>query len=560
MKVNQNISAVISNTQLLRTENHLTAAIERLSSGLRINNAKDDPAGLAISNKMKQQIDGIHQAGRNTQDGTSALNTADGALNEVVSIIQRMHELAVQAANDTNTVEDKEASQKEMAALTKEIDRISQDTEFNTKPLLDGTLDARVYAKGVSRVYVSDYVATGKYQLKVDQIATQAAFTTPTSSNIVTDIQKAINADKKVILDVNGYKAEFTKEAHLTDEAIRGKIRDAAEKGEATATFNNDGTVTFKSKEYGADGKVNVSYTIEEKDSVDFNLQNMKNEIIPSENQKVTVTIAGQSKEFASPADLTEDALRDLAGTNAEIEVSEDGRVKFLEKTFGTPVEVSYKIENPTISWERKVPSTSSSGLKVGEDAEVTLKCKTPTSTESNFETTATATTDGNHIKITDKNGFSMDFLLDPDTTKDTVITLDVTDIGTMNIQSGANEAQQIRVRIPEISSKSLYLDNLDLSTVNGAKAAMQTLDEALSKVSEVRSRIGAYSNRMDHANASLGQTEEDLTAAFSRIKDIDMATEMVDYANLQVLQQAATSVLSQANDIPQQVLQLLQR
>ena len=560
MKVNQNISAVISNTQLLRTENHLTAAIERLSSGLRINNAKDDPAGLAISNKMKQQIDGIHQAGRNTQDGTSALNTADGALNEVVSIIQRMHELAVQAANDTNTVEDKEASQKEMAALTKEIDRISQDTEFNTKPLLDGTLDARVYAKGVSRVYVSDYVATGKYQLKVDQIAKQAAFTTPTSSNIVTDIQTAINADKKVILDVNGYKAEFTKEAHLTDEAIRGKIRDAAEKGEATATFNNDGTVTFKSKEYGADGKVNVSYTIEEKDSVDFNLQNMKNEIIPSENQKVTVTIAGQSKEFASPADLTEDALRDLAETNAEIEVSEDGRVKFLEKTFGTHVEVSYKIENPTISWERKVPSTSSSGLKVGKDAEVTLKCKTPTSTESNFETTATATTDGNHIKITDKNGFSMDFLLDPDTTKDTVITLDVTDIGTMNIQSGANEAQQIRVRIPEISSKSLYLDNLDLSTVNGAKAAMQTLDEALSKVSEVRSRIGAYSNRMDHANASLGQTEEDLTAAFSRIKDIDMATEMVDYANLQVLQQAATSVLSQANDIPQQVLQLLQR
>ena len=144
MKVNQNIAAVISNTQLLRTEDKLTAAIERLSSGLRINNAKDDPAGLAISNKMKQQIAGIEQASRNTQDGTSALNTADGALNEVVSIIQRMHELAVQAANDTNTVEDREASQQEIVALRKEIDRISKDTEFNTKALLDGTLDARV--------------------------------------------------------------------------------------------------------------------------------------------------------------------------------------------------------------------------------------------------------------------------------------------------------------------------------------------------------------------------------------------------------------------------------
>ena len=474
MKVNQNIAAVISNTQLLRTEDKLTAAIERLSSGLRINNAKDDPAGLAISNKMKQQIAGIEQASRNTQDGTSALNTADGALNEVVSIIQRMHELAVQAANDTNTVEDREASQQEIVALRKEIDRISKDTEFNTKTLLDGTLDARVYANGADRIYVSDYVPTGTYEVNVTSMAEKATFTT--TNNLVTEIKNNLDQDKSVVLNVNGFKHEIVYRAGLTDEDIKESIRYAAEKGEVDTEIAADGKVTFTSQKLGSEAELNISYAVKEKDKDD--------------------------------------------------------------------------IETPI--------TTTPTGLK---DAVVTLR-KKPVATDSNFESSATATTIGNRVTITDKGGFSMDFSIDSDfdptdTTKNP-LTFEVTDIGTMNIQSGANEAQQISVRIPEISSESLYLDKIDLTTINGATLAMDTLDAALARVSEVRSRIGAYSNRMEHANASLGQTDEDLTSAFSRIKDIDMATEMVEYANQQVLQQAATSVLSQANDIPQQVLQLL--
>ena len=474
MKVNQNIAAVISNTQLLRTEDKLTAAIERLSSGLRINNAKDDPAGLAISNKMKQQIAGMEQASRNTQDGTSALNTADGALNEVVSIIQRMHELAVQAANDTNTVEDREASQQEIVALRKEIDRISKDTEFNTKTLLDGTLDARVYANGADRIYVSDYVPTGTYEVNVTSMAEKATFTT--TNNLVTEIKNNLYQDKSVVLNVNGFKHEIVYSAGLTEEDIKESIRYAAEKGEADTEIAADGKVTFTSQKLGSEAELNISYAVKEKDKDDI---------------ETSIT-------------------------------------------------------------------TTPTGLK---DAVVTLR-KKPAATDSNFESSATATTIGNRVTITDKGGFSMDFSIDSDfdptdTTKNP-LTFEVTDIGTMNIQSGANEAQQISVRIPEISSESLYLDKIDLTTINGATLAMDTLDAALARVSEVRSRIGAYSNRMEHANASLGQTDEDLTAAFSRIKDIDMATEMVEYANQQVLQQAATSVLSQANDIPQQVLQLL--
>ena len=158
MKVNYNMSAVVTNKQLLTTEGKLTGAMEKLSSGLKINRAKDDAAGMAISNKMKLQIDGLDQASRNASDGDSVLQTADGALDEVTNILQRMRELSVQAATDTNSLGEREAIQEEINSLRDEVDRVSRDTEFNTKALLDGTLDTRVYAKNVSRISTSVYV------------------------------------------------------------------------------------------------------------------------------------------------------------------------------------------------------------------------------------------------------------------------------------------------------------------------------------------------------------------------------------------------------------------
>ena len=136
---------------------------------------------------------------------------------------------------------------------------------------------------------------------------------------------------------------------------------------------------------------------------------------------------------------------------------------------------------------------------------------------------------------------------------------MDVTNIGMMTMQIGANENQTVDVRIPEVSSRSLYLDKLDVCKTGGADRAIAALDDAIAKVSEVRSRIGAYQNRMDYTVTSLDATEENMTQALSRIEDVDMAEEMTEYTKYNVLSQAATSVLAQANDIPQQVLQLLQ-
>ena len=143
MKINQNISAVIVNDQLLRNENSVAASVKRLSSGLKFNDAKDNPSGIAISFKMQAQINALNRASLNATDGTSMVETIDGAMGEMTEVLQRIRELCVQAANDTNMEEDREAIQQEIDALKKEVNRISSDTEFNGKTLLDGSLDRR---------------------------------------------------------------------------------------------------------------------------------------------------------------------------------------------------------------------------------------------------------------------------------------------------------------------------------------------------------------------------------------------------------------------------------
>jgi flagellin len=171
---------------------------------------------------------------------------------------------------------------------------------------------------------------------------------------------------------------------------------------------------------------------------------------------------------------------------------------------------------------------------------------------------------DGNRITVTDFNGFSIDFLLDSNFNEKADedngnFKLEVTDIGAMTIQTGGNQYQTMNISIPEVSAETLYLDTVDVTVTGGADRAIVTADEAIARLSEVRSRIGAFQNRLEYAQTSLAESQEDMTSAYSGLLDTDMATEMVEYTQQNVLEQAATSVLSQANDIPQMVLSLLQ-
>ena len=481
MRINYNVSAAIANKHLLGIEDNLSASMERLSSGLKINHSKDNPAGMAISNKMKAQIDGLNRASQNASDGISVIQIADGALSETTSILQRMRELSVQAASDaTMAPADKEAIQKEITSLKDEVDRISTDTEYNSKSLLDGSLDTRVYTKNATRVDISDHVKAGQYQLSIDTAATQAG---PVTANQNYNSTAAIGASGT--MSINGSKVEI--EATDTYAEAFEKIRNAAETGETAVKVETNGALSFTSERYGASATLEIAF----------------------DNQQI-VTALGFTGVVEDP----------------------ENKGSYV---YG-------QIQNGKVI----VPS--------GTDAEVTL---TKPGDGTGFGDTATVKTDGNKITVTDRAGFEMSFLADAGYTGD--LDFDVTDIGTMALHIGANEDQETKVRIPEVSCKSLYIDDVDVTTVNGAGRGITKFDDAISKVSEVRSRLGAYQNRLESTVSSLDTFEENMTGAQSRLTDADMASEMTDYTHQNVLNQAAISVLTQANDLPQQVLQILQ-
>ncbi len=475
MHINRNMSAVITNNQLLRTENKLAASMERLSSGFKINHASDNPAGIAISNKMKAQIDALDQSETNAADGVSVLQIADGALNEVSSILQRMRELSVQAANGTNSYNDRQNIQAEIDELQKEVDRISTDTEYNTKTLLDGSSDVRVYADDASRFYVTEAVDAKVYAVNIESMATQATVEIPYESPV-----------EDGMISINDVNVEVF--AGMAKEDYLYSLREAAEQAGCYVELSEDETtISVKAEHYGYDETV----------------------------------------EFSATKKLAE-----AIGLDANTEAVFDDEIN------------SYVV------------------MAAGEDAVVSF----PDDREAaGFSSTTTVSADGNRIVITDSNGFSIDFLLSENYIPEAVseegnYEIEVTDIGPLTIQIGANEHQTMDVRISEISAESLYIDTVDVTVSKGPEKAMVTLDEAIAKLSETRSQIGAFQNRLEYATRSLAETEENITAAYSGLVDTDMAEEMTEYTQQNILQQASVSVLAQANDLPQQVLSLLQR
>lgn len=481
MKINRNMSAIVANRQLLRTENKLSLSMGRLSSGYKINKAGDNPAGMAISSKMKAQIDGLNQAEANSDDGQSVLRIADGALNEVSNMLQRIRELSVQAANGTNSYSDRQSIQDEIDQLTQEVDRISTDTEYNKKTLLDGSANTRVYVSGThkdttkfarsaTRIDFSEEVLPGDYTVKVKTPAKQAEYKL--------DLSGLINDPDfdGGTVSINGVGIDYEK-GMSADDVYKQLMSVADEIGcKIEKDPNNAGVYNITADNKGS---------------------------------KETLTIL-MSDEMAHKTGLDQQG----AVQNAD--------------------DKSYKL------------------VASGTDAEIELK--------DGFGSTVITNVEGNRVKITDKGGFSMDFLLSDDVQNGDTLTFDVTDVGAMTIQIGANQYQNMDVHIPEVSSESLYLDTVNVAVNGGADKAISTMDAAIAKLSAIRSGIGACTNRLEYASSSLAETQEDMTTAYSGLMDTDMASEMTEYTQQNILEQAAVSVLSQANDIPQQVLSLLQK
>lgn len=580
MKIIHNISALTANGHLKKTNDALNKSLERLSSGYRINRAADDAAGMAISQKMKTQIAGLEQASRNASDGISVIQTAEGALIEVQSMLNRARELSVQAVNGTNTEEDREAIQKEITNLLEEVDRISTDTEFNTKSLLDGNIDRKSYTSNtkVKLISLSDQVDSKKYNIEVTKVAEPATVsgTTPTIAPV-----GGITAAQAGNVVINGEKVEI-KEGD-SEQIVRQKIRDVCNRVGAELDVDTDGTMTITTSQSGATQKLQFSCdnpdlaaalglpadtTVIGSDAaitldpdagtvvgtaakVDLSYPTTGN---PTLAAGATIKVNGVAVPVAAGDDAadvaTAIAAALAANANADVDVTNNGStLSFEAKVVGADKSV-------TIDF-----GTAEVAHLFGQTSTVLTQKGTGGMVEPSYTNTATVVMDGNIGVITDSNGFKMQIEISDDISipANAAAEITVLDAGPMNLQVGANEGQIISVSIPEVSSKTLGLEHLNVLTADEASKGITLLDNAVKMVSDVRAKLGAYQNRLDHAIASLDETSLNLTEALSRIEDVDMAEEMTEYTQKSVLSQAGVSMLAQANEKPQTILSLLQ-
>ena len=451
MRINNNIMALNAHRQLGMNQAGASKSMEKLSSGFRINRAGDDAAGLAISEKMRGQIRGLKQAQRNAQDGISLIQTAEGSLNETHAILQRMRELAAQAANDTNTEPDRGEIQKELDQLKSEIDRIGNTTEFNTMRLIDGSQaqQAEVAAGGtIVDAKATDSLNPGDYTVTVANKA-----------NVAANFNGASNLDAD---DISAFGV------------------------------NVDIGSSFKIVVSGYDSTGNGSATI--------TLQDGSGQFIASVD--VTNLSTATTLEIGGDAGITFDA----SGINA------DGTTTF---DFGVKADYSV-VHNGVTTGSRTGVVTSTGAVDVGG---------------FQLEVNAALTNGENTINV---SGDALRF------------------------QIGANENQSMRLSMADMRATALGVDQVSVDSHETAKSAITTIDKAIGFVSGERSKLGAVQNRLEHTISNLGTSAENLQAAESRIRDLDMADEIMAFTKNNILQQAATAMLAQANMAPQSVLQLL--
>lgn len=415
MRINHNIAALNTYRQLGQANDMRAGSMEKLSSGLRINNAADDAAGLAISEKMRGQIRGLEQAQTNAQDGISLIQTAEGALNETHSILQRMRELAVQASNDTNTTQDRGEIQKEINQLTSEINRVGNTTEFNTQNLLNGAKDSDT----ASLLEGADATALSNTAMSLGS------------------------------LEINGQTVSLTSVDGLDGSTSAGSFSMTS----LSDALDSDLDAVFNGTSHG--------------------------------------------------------------GVQFDVSVSEDG--KSLEITGGSD--------------------------------DINLTASTAT---SDLGLTTNASTDASA-----KAGAGLQFQIGANENQS--LTLEISDMRANALKlTGTGEGFTTATSVTNGTDAAGVEKALDVSTHENAANAVTVIQNAIDSVSAERSKLGATQNRLDHTINNLGTSAENLTAAESRIRDVDMAKEMMKQTKASILAQASQAMLAQANQMPQGVLQLL--
>ncbi|SKA73568.1 flagellin [Clostridium sp. USBA 49] len=533
MIINHNMNAMNAHRQLGMNTVNAGKSMEKLSSGLRINRAGDDAAGLAISEKMRAQIRGLDQGVRNAQDAISMIQTAEGGLNETHAILQRMRELSVQSANATNTDEDRNALQNEISQLKNEIDRIGNNTEFNTKKLLNGSLSGSASGgegKSLGNA-TSASIETGDFN--------PANFT----SGSTTNFQVKLDGHTFNLMGVDSTDSF----AFFND--LESKLKTAID---AHNTSNPNDKVEYAKFEIIVTDATNMNFKITS------GTTGSKSEI------SITPLEDNSNTTAQGPTDM-----QHLLTDGATPTLGSDG--KFSKDLTGLTNSSILKMSFNGNAIDVKLADTGTGTYNEGDDIKTLAeKLKTDindaldqykTLTGKDFGTVDVTVEDGK-IKITSSNSDTVSFEIfnDENGVADKLGLSSVAsgNQGGLDFHIGANKGQSINLQINNMTSSGLEIADVDISTKDGANNAITTIDAAIKKVSDERAKLGAVQNRLEHTIANLGTSSENLTAAESRVRDVDMAKEMMSFSKNNILAQAAQAMLAQANQQPQGVLQLL--
>jgi flagellin len=549
MRINYNVSSIIARNALNNNDSRLSISTQKLSSGYKILSAKDDAAGLAIARKMNMQIKALERANQNSNDGLSVVDTADGAMTEIHSILQRMNELSIQAANGTNSDDDRSQIQLEIDQLVDEVDRIADTTQFNAQNLLDGSFSYKAYTnnENVKVMSYSEDVSKGTYLisgLKFYKYGNETITYANGSSTTKTD---------------EDYQVENSSDAIKNALNMTSDSKNDIQGFPAGSKVTVDNEYIYIKDEEGFEMKLYVNDN-----------ENLTNVTSKSTTTSITTATTNANVKLESYIDTTKDTTATVTRYNYDdIKVKDD---QGNEYTIGHLTTVEDTANN---TWKAYSDSDSMNQGYTGLKDTLNILGKEITSaTVNNGSTSKTITVD--YIDYNDQpqtktytitNGIDSYFSYKSvrDITEYTVGTeeqpfaIDVTKMGPMIVQTGANEGQQLEIEIPAVYAKNLGINGLSVSTEDDATASIDIVGNAINQLSSIRAKIGAYANRLEHTITNLNTTEENMTESYSRIMDVDMAEEMTEYTSMQVLVQAATSVLSQANEMPQQVLQLLQ-
>jgi len=545
LSVNTNVSALNTQRNLNSSSNALATSLQRLSTGSRINSAKDDAAGLQIANRLTSQVNGLNIAVKNANDGISMAQTAEGALEQSTNILQRMRDLSLQSANGSNSEEERSALNAEVTELKKELDRIANTTSFGGRKLLDGSYGSTAFQVGAA--------ANETISVKIDEMSTSAlssqiastkgqtladfGIKLDESTSLTQTANQAVDAQGNPQFEIGSKTVSRTQTGGLLDEsggAVRLEVEADDFSGDGPATLEFALGITAEGKVTHANGRdlFNADGDFVDSTGGTHELDNAK---VQDFADKIAVALGGSAEDFGDTVTATDlDAAMKLDNKIANYTYTMSGADS--EQSFALQVGDStrdIKVDLSKISFTSTDPNLNIVGDVDADEREKALQG------EDLLQQVATA--------INDQNA-GIGAFIDNGTLSFMASGADMTAIPTVSVNGNTQQ----------FTAEAKDIQGISLEDPKGAQEAILVIDQAIQQIDAQRADLGAVQNRFENTIGNLQNISENVTAARGRIQDTDFASETANLSKQQILQQAGTAILAQANQLPQAVLSLL--